>query len=870
MVISLKSKSQANKSIAQKALTLFLLCAALGCTQQQAQPDDQHNKDSKPQATLPVDSSIKRNIEIWPALDLSKAQDPEIEAKVKKLLTSMTLEQKVAQMIQPEIRDFTVADMRRYGFGSYLNGGGAFPNNDKHATPEDWVTLAENMYQASIDDSLDGSSIPALWGTDAVHGHNNVIGATLFPHNIGLGAANNPELIEKIASATAREVMATGIDWVFAPTVAVVRNDRWGRTYEGYSEDPDIVRSYSSAIVRGLQGPLDGDFLGNKRVISTVKHFLGDGGTQNGVDQGNNIDDEQTLFDLHAQGYVGGLSAGAQSVMASFNSWHGKKMHGHKYLLTDVLKNRMGFDGFIVGDWLGHGQIAGCTNYNCSATINAGLDIFMASGDAWKPLLENTIAQVKSGEIPQSRIDDAVSRILRVKFRAGLFNKPSPANRQLSGKTNIIGSPEHREIARQAVRESLVLLKNKNSILPLSPNQHILVAGDAADNIGKQSGGWTITWQGTNNTNEDFPGGTSIYDGIKKAVVNAGGDITFSVDGSFKSKPDVAIVVFGEEPYAEGVGDVKNIAYQAGIKTDLALLNKLKSQGIPTVSVFISGRPMYVNAELNASDAFVAAWLPGSEGIGVSDLLLTNSKGEQQYDFKGRLSYSWPSHPNQAVVNRYGTNEDPLLPYGFGLSYNSELNDGKNILSDTLAVETLEVSNSANTVFFKKQIQEPYVAIASNSEQSFEMTSNVLEVNGLTVRTIDKDVQEDARQLAFEDNNTSAFLISTKSSIDLSEQLKQGESLFLNLKIESAVEGPVTVSMVCEGDCQASIDISTDLQKLALNEWQEVNISLACFAKAGADLKKIVSPFKIQSSNALKVSLSEISIRSTPNVDDCN
>ena len=869
-MILLNFKRQMIKSLTQKALILSLALSVLACTQEQAQSDSQAGKISKPQATVTLDTKNTRDLEIWPALGLSKAQDPEIEAEVKKLLSSMTLEQKVAQMIQPEIRDFTVEDMRRYGFGSYLNGGGAFPNNDKHATPQDWVTLAENMYQASIDDSIDGSSIPALWGTDAVHGHNNVIGATLFPHNIGLGAANNPELIEKIAAATAREVMATGIDWVFAPTVAVVRNDRWGRTYEGYSEDPEIVKLYSKAIVEGLQGPLDDDFLGNKRVISTVKHFVGDGGTENGVDQGNNVDDEQTLFDIHAQGYVGGLTAGAQSVMASFNSWQGKKMHGHKYLLTNVLKERMGFDGFVVGDWLGHGQIVGCTNYNCSATINAGLDIYMASGDAWKPLLENTIEQVKSGEIPQSRIDDAVSRILRVKLRAGLFDKPSPANRQLSGKTNIIGSPEHREIARQAVRESLVLLKNKNGILPLSPKQNILVAGDAADNIGKQSGGWTITWQGTNNTNEDFPGGTSIYAGLEKAITNAGGEISFSVDGSFKNKPDVAIVVFGEEPYAEGVGDVKNIAYQAGVKTDLALLEKLKSQGIPTVSVFISGRPMYVNAELNASDAFVAAWLPGSEGIGVSDLLLTNTEGEQQYDFKGRLSYSWPSSPTQAAVNRYDTNESPLLPYGFGLSYNSELNDDKNILGDELAVETLEVSDSANTVFFKKQIHESYVANASDGKQSFEMTSNVLEVDGLTVRTIDKDVQEDARQLTFEDNNNSAFLISAKSSIDLSEQLKQGQSLFLNLKIESALKGNVTVSMTCEDDCQAPIDISDELQKLALNEWQEMNISLACFEKAGADLKKIVSPFKIQSSNALKISLSEISIRSTPNVDDCN
>ena len=276
--------------------------------------------------------------EIWPTIETGIKSDAQMEQKIADMLKSMTLEQKIAQMIQPEIRNITVEDMRKYGFGSYLNGGGSFPNNNKHATPEDWVDLAEKMYQASIDDSLDGSTIPTMWGTDAVHGHNNVIGATLFPHNIGLGAANNPALIEKIAAATAREVMVTGIDWVFAPTVAVVRDDRWGRTYEGYSEDPEIVKAYSASIVKGLQGAVDEDFLSDTRVVSTVKHFLGDGGTVNGDDQGNNIASEEELFAFNAQGYVGGLSAGAQTVMASFNSWHGDKIHGNKYLLTDVLK----------------------------------------------------------------------------------------------------------------------------------------------------------------------------------------------------------------------------------------------------------------------------------------------------------------------------------------------------------------------------------------------------------------------------------------------------------------------------------------------------------------------------------------------------
>lgn len=874
MGISIRYKRQRNNLVKQAIKLLAIGGAAVlyatGCTHH----EDDLDRSQSDQADLSTNTSNKvlsdQNPDIWPRLDYSKTHDPELEKRVAEILAGMNLEQKVAQMIQPEIRDFTVEDMRRYGFGSYLNGGGAFPQNNKHATPSDWITLAEDMYQASIDDSQDGSTIPAIWGTDAVHGHNNVIGATLFPHNIGLGAANNPGLIEKIAEATAREVMATGIDWVFAPTVAVVRNDRWGRTYEGYSEDPEIVKNYSMAIVEGLQGSIDGDFLSDKRVISTVKHFLGDGGTENGVDQGNNTDDEQTLFDVHAQGYIGGLTAGAQTVMASFNSWNGNKMHGHKYLLTDVLKSKMGFDGFVVGDWLGHGQIPGCTNYNCSKTINAGLDIYMASGDSWKPLMKNTIAQVNSGEIPESRINDAVSRILRVKLRAGLFEKPSPANRPLSGKLDIIGSPEHRAIARQAVRESLVLLKNKGNILPINPSQHILVAGDAADNIGKQSGGWTITWQGTNNTNDDFPGGTSIYDGVRQAVTAAGGKVTLSVDGTYQIKPDVAIVVFGEEPYAEGVGDIKSLSYQPGDKADLALLEKLKSAGIPVVSVFISGRPLYVNAEINASDAFVAAWLPGSEGVGVSDVLLSDSDGEAEHDFKGRLSYSWPASATQESVNRHDKQYAPLLPYGFGLSYSSAPQADWPQLDDDLVVEAEDTSDKTNLVLFKKLVKAPYKAFAMANDESFEMTSNVLKVDGLTIRTIDKDVQEDARQLMFGSEQSSAFTFTANSPLDLSDQRKSGQSLFMNVRIESDILAPVTVSMNCGQDCLGSIDVTEVMKRLSKNEWQEINLSLACFEKSGAELDKVISPFQLKSAGALNLSFSEVSIRSTPNVDDCN
>lgn len=801
--------------------------------------------------------------EIWPVLDIDVKQNPNIEARVSALLADMTLEQKVAQMIQPEIRDITVEDMRKYGFGSYLNGGGAFPNNNKHSTVQDWIDLAESLYQASIDDSLDGSKIPTMWGTDAVHGHNNVIGATLFPHNIGLGAANNPELIEQIANATATEVMVTGIDWVFAPTVATVRDDRWGRTYESYSEDPQIVKDYSAAIVRGLQGVPGEDFLGDDRVISTVKHFVGDGGTVGGDDQGDNIDSEEDLYKIHAQGYVGGLTAGSQSVMASFNSWHGKKIHGSKYLLNDVLKDRMGFDGFIVGDWNGHGQIKGCTNDNCPQAVLAGLDMYMVPTSAWKPLYYNVIDQVNSGIIPMSRIDDAVTRILRVKFRAGLFDKPSPANRVLSNKTELIGQKSHRDIAKQAVRESLVLLKNKNNILPLNPNAKVLMAGDGADNIGKQSGGWTITWQGTNNENADFPGGTSIYDGVKAMVESASGSVELNEKGEYSTKPDVAIVVFGEDPYAEGHGDREQLEYEQGIKSDLALLKKLRADGIPVVSIFISGRPMWVNPELNQSDAFVAAWLPGSEGSAVADVLFSEDKQNPTYDFTGRLSFSWPKTPFQATVNVFDEEYDPLLPYGFGLSYGD-----KNVLGDELKEEFDNAGKQVEGAkLFTGSLQKPWEWVIVSGDDLVEITSSTASLPTLSYRTIDREVQEDSILLEYKESDQPSGLYLVSESYfrtNLISQTQNNASLIFKVKLNSDVPDSVILGMNCEsegdpdGSCRASLNLSNTFKQLPQNEWRDVSVDLQCFINQGVRFEHMVSPFRLSTSENMSVTLSDI------------
>ncbi|QYJ84978.1 exo 1,3/1,4-beta-D-glucan glucohydrolase [Shewanella mesophila] len=834
-------------------LPLAIIAAFSACSTDNARVNAAIDKANQ----APVGSELSPDASlVWPKLKLPLGQQSEIDQRISSILQGMTLEQKIAQMIQPEIRDISVEDMRRYGFGSYLNGGGAFPNNDKHATPADWIALAEAMYQASVDDSLDGANIPTMWGTDAVHGHNNVVGATLFPHNIGLGAANNPQLIEQVAAVTAREVMVTGIDWVFAPTVAVVRDDRWGRTYEGYSEDPDIVKAYSAAIVTGLQGRVGDTFLDEQHVISTVKHFLGDGGTEGGVDQGNNTASEQALFDIHAQGYVGGLTAGAQTVMASFNSWNGEKIHGDHYLMTQVLKQQMGFDGLVVGDWNGHGQIDGCSNESCARVANAGLDIYMVPTSAWKPLYDNTLAQARSGEIPMSRIDDAVSRILRVKLRAGLFEKPSPKSRPLAGKTQLIGSKAHRDIARQAVRESLVLLKNNQGIVPLSPKQRILVAGDAADNIGKQSGGWTITWQGTNNTNADFPGGRSIYAGLAEQVVAAGGEIELSRDGRFNNRPDVAIVVFGEEPYAEGNGDIDDLEYQRGNKRDLALLQSLKDQGIPVVSVFISGRPMWVNPELNASDAFVAAWLPGSEGDGIAQVLLLDAQDKVQYDFKGRLSFSWPARVDQTQVNRFDTDYQPLLPYGFGLRAGES---GQ--LSNDLPVEVQRNRDDLVALhLFERTAVTPWVMGIAADGDNQAIIDTIQQNDVVYTRTIDKRVQEDARLFTFNGKAEGAVAIYGAFPRDLRGFSETQSVLSFDLQLLEPQTQAVQLSMDCEPSCSTSIDLSSVLAQLPVKSWTTITVDLNCFAEQGVDFSRVIEPFSLKTKGRLSMGLANIAI----------
>ncbi len=468
----------------------------------------------EPAAATVADGATSHTIHpgLWPGGQSGVARDAKLETDVAALVARMTPEEKVGQIVQGDISTVTPDDVRTYHLGAILSGGDSGPDGDDRAPAPRWLEKADAYYDASVDVAPGRPVIPIIWGSDAVHGNANIAGATIFPHNIGLGAMHDPELMRRIGEITALELRVIGGDWTFAPTIAVARDDRWGRTYESYSEDPALVSLYAAAMIEGLQGkPGDADFLRGAHVIATAKHFLGDGGTDGGRDQGDTLHGETALRDIFAPPYRAAVAAGVQSVMASFSSWRGQKLHGSRALLNDVLVGRFGFDGFVVGDWNGYAQLPGCTRDSCPDALAAGLDMYMAP-DGWKGLYASLLAQARSGAIAMTRLDEAVGRILRVKLRAGVMGAGRPSARPFAGQWDQLGSPEHRAVARDAVRRSLVLLKNEKAILPLSPRLHVLVAGTGADNLPQQSGGWTISWQGDRNTRADFPGGTTIYD----------------------------------------------------------------------------------------------------------------------------------------------------------------------------------------------------------------------------------------------------------------------------------------------------------------------------------------------------------------------
>lgn len=809
--------------------------------------------------------------DLWPRVQRAFPADTALEARIDALLAGMTVEQKVGQLIQADIDSLTVDDLRHFPLGSILNGGNSGPANDDLAPASEWLAAADRFYAASIDPEHGKHPIPTLWGIDAVHGHNNIIGATVFPHNIGLGATRDPELIRRIGEVTAVEVRVTGQDWAFAPTLAVVRDDRWGRTYESYSEDPGIVREYAGAMVTGLQGAVGtAQFLDASHVIATAKHFVGDGGT-GGRDQGDNRSSETELRDIHAAGYPAALAAGVQTVMVSFSSWQGVKLSANRGLLTDVLKGRMQFDGLAVGDWNAHGQVPGCTNFSCAAAINAGIDVLMAP-DSWKPLFGNTLTQVKSGEIPAVRLEDAVRRVLRVKLRAHLLEEGKPSSRPLAGHFELLGSAEHRAVARQAVRESLVLLKNHNHLLPLSPHAHVLVAGDGADNIPKQCGGWTISWQGTGTTNKDFPHGESIFSGIQATLRAGGGTAELSPSGEFKSKPDVAIVVFGENPYAEFQGDIGTVEYSPGDKRDLQLLRSLRARGVPVVAVFISGRPLWVNPEINASDAFVAAWLPGSEGGGIADVLFAAPDGRVAHDFRGKLSFSWPRTPQQTAINRGQAGASPLFPYGYGLTYASDGNLAP-LPEDPGTPSVAQVD--ARTFFNAGRPGSGWhwsAAAGLDSGAAREVPGGVGMANEGRVRlaATDHTAQEDARRLSWSGGGSSIVGLAGKSPIDLQRESNGQLSLGFDYRVDQAPSADVSVLMECGAGCRGAVPITRLLGSSPPGQWRHLKIPLACFAHNGADMSRISAPFSLATAGQLELSVAGVHLETgTDGLFDC-
>ncbi|MGQ3045735.1 MAG: glycoside hydrolase family 3 protein [Niveispirillum sp.] len=800
--------------------------------------------------------------EKWPAAKAQRLIDPAIEKKIDALMAQMSLEEKVGQTIQGDISTIKPADLRKYPLGSILAGGNSGPGGDDRAPAQAWLDLADEFYRVSMEKKPGRVQIPVIFGVDAVHGHGNIGAATIFPHNIALGATRDRDLLRRTGEVTAREMAATGIDWTFAPALSVVRDDRWGRSYEGFSEDPEIVAAYAGAVVEGIQGVIGSkDFMKPGRTVATAKHFLADGGTDGGRDQGDAKITEEELVRLHNAGYPPAIDAGVLTIMTSFSSWQNIKHHGNKQLMTDVLKGRMGFNGFIVGDWNAHDQVPGCTKYNCPTSLIAGLDMYMAS-DSWEQLYKNTLAQVKDGTIPMARLDDAVRRILRVKFHAGLFDKPAPKDRKDVPAIASLGSPENRAVGREAVRKSLVLLKNQGGVLPLSPKAKVLVAGDGADNIGKQAGGWTISWQGTGNRNDEFPGATSILDGIKETVAAAGGSVAYDKAGAFKDKPDVAIVVFGEEPYAEFQGDVETLEFQPGDKADLALLKKLKAQGIPTVAVFLSGRPMWVNPEINASDAFVAAWLPGTEGNGVADVLFKGADGKVKYDFTGKLSFSWPKNAVQTPLNRGDANYDPQFAYGYGLTYKDKGDLAP--LSENSGVPA--GSGSSTGVFFRRGgAPAPWsLAIADQvGDLRVTTTTGTSPAKVVDLKSVDVAAQEDAKQLTWNGTGRGAFIISGRA-VDLSRQSNGDVTLSLRYRVDQAPTGKALVSMMCGPDCRADLDLTKILTDAKPGTFQTTKISLKCFAAAGARMAAIEAPVVISTEGRLGLTVTDLKLDADP------
>ncbi|MFT4198912.1 MAG: glycoside hydrolase family 3 N-terminal domain-containing protein [Pseudoxanthomonas sp.] len=796
----------------------------------------------------------------WPHVDSAVQADPALEARVQQIVAGMSLEQKVGQMTQPEIQAITPAQVRQYYIGSVLNGGGSWPGKDKHATPAEWVKLAQAYHDASMSTDMK-VPIPVIWGIDAVHGNSNVYGATLFPHNIGLGAAHDPQLVKRIAHATAVSTRATGIDWVFAPTLAVAQNPRWGRTYESFSSDPALVRAYARAYVEGMQGDLHGP----DAAMATAKHFIGDGATDDGKDQGNATVPKSEMVNVHGAGYYGALAAGVQTVMASYSSWNDTaagvdygKMHGAQPLLTGALKQAMGFDGLVVSDYNGIGQVPGCTVDHCPQAVNAGIDLFMVPND-WQAFIRNTVQDVKEGRIPMARIDDAVSRILRVKLRAGLFDR-APADGPYAGRPEAL---LHRDLARQAVRESLVLLKNEQAALPIKPGARVLVVGDSADNLSNQVGGWSLTWQGTENGNADFPNADSVLTGLRAAL--GAEHVQYSADGK-GVRPgsfDLVVAVIGETPYAEMNGDIlasDTLSHSRRFPRDLAALEAAAATGKPVVTVLFSGRPVYANDLLNLSDAFVAAWLPGSEGKGVADLLVAGAGGRPAHDFRGTLGFPWPKLACPAPLDHPDPRKPDLFALGYGLSYARPGRLGK------LPEDRTEACGAATRVaVFNLADAAPYALHVGAGGQSQALGGDLNRVlewpagqPAVRVSTVQVNTQQDAKQVDW--LAPARFYSAAEAVGNFNAVARADAALQFDVVVRHRPASPVRLQFGCArgGACAPAFDLTSALAALEIGKKAAVKVPLACFA--GVDTGAVDMPFSVSADAPFSAAFTRIAV----------
>ena len=806
-----------------------------------------------------ADTPVPGRLADWPAIHGERPADPVLEQRVRTIVAGMSLAQKIGQMTQAEIKSITPAQVKQYYIGSVLNGGGSWPQKNKHAGIGDWLDLAERYRAASM--ATDAKvKIPVIWGTDAVHGDNNVFGATLFPHNIGLGAAHDPALIEAIGEATARSVRATGIDWAFAPTLAVAQNVRWGRTYESFSSEAPLVREYARAYVTGLQGNFD-----DHHVMATAKHFIGDGATWNGVDEGQARVSRQDMINVHGAGYVGALRTGVLSVMASYNSWDDVadgvdygKMSGARALLTGALKEKMGFDGFVVSDWNAIGQLPGCSNASCPQAINAGIDMVMVPDD-WQAFIANTTRQVEDGQIPMSRIDDAVSRIVRAKLRMGLFDQ-RPSQREGAGDAAAL---QHRELARRAVRESLVLLKNNHGTLPLKAGAKILVVGKSADSLPNQAGGWSLTWQGTDNTNADFPNAQSILGGLRD--VDGAANVTFSenAQGVNAKDYDAIVAVVGETPSAEMMGDIapsSTLRFGDRYPEDAALLKKLAQSGKPVVTVFVAGRPLFANDVLNRSDAFVMAWLPGSEGGGVADLLFAAGPDGRRANFTGTLPRPWPGVPCPDTAK---AGASPwLFEPGYGLRYPT-----RHELPALPGHDDVKACADASSmpVFHTLPVAPFALYLADAAQGEREVGSDL---NGeiawpgerplLRLRTVQVNTQQDAKAVTW--LGAGRFLARSARPVDLTRLAAAHAALQFDVVVDAPAKGPVTLAMGCGSHCGGHVDLGPTFAGYAAGTRQSVSIPLECFARRGVNLAHVEVPFEIEADAPFAASFADIRI----------